>query len=119
MELYTIQLAKWRSCPSDIELIDTTVKSGELIFAPSKDIVNGIKYKGLSEEDYIKEYYRLMRISFKNNKERWLEVLSKDKIAIACYCRKDKFCHRFLLKDIFLKIGLKHHIDIEYSGELK
>ena len=74
MELYTIQIAKWRHCPSDVELIDTTMKSGASFLAPSKEIVYGVKYQGLSEEEYTKAYYQQMRVSYPTYPEKWGRV---------------------------------------------
>ena len=118
MNLYTIQLAKYRKLPDGVELIDTTFKSGNPIFAPSKEIVYGIKYQGMSEQEYTEHYYQQMRQSIQNNTDQWLALFKKESIAIACYCGSDKFCHRFLLKDILLKVAYKRNYPINYLGEI-
>lgn len=54
--------------------LDTTVKTaeqtGDYTWCPSKKIVYGHKYHGMSDEEYITEYYRLMRESYKNNRNK-------------------------------------------------
>lgn len=110
MKFYTIQMSKARKL--DIPLLDVTVKSGRKEFAPTWSLVWGIKNGTLTEEKYTESYYSLMRSSYKQNRKVWDEVLAQDELLVACYCRADKFCHRYLLADIFQELGA------EYLGEL-
>jgi hypothetical protein len=122
IDLFTIQIAKWRLARNrDIVFMDTTVKSGFSIFAPTWDMVMGHKLGQISDEEYKKLYYAKMNASWKNEKERpqWLDVIqSKEPIAIGCYCAPGKFCHRHLLKEIFEKLCAARGIPFFYYGEL-
>ena len=118
MKLYTIQMSSWRKAMNiGVPFLDVTVKSGDKQFAPTWDFL--MKYKTDQDEDaYTEKFIPLMRENFKNNKQYWLDILSKDSLAIGCYCAKGKFCHRKLLVDIFKKICEYYNIEFEYMGEL-
>lgn len=90
---------------------DITYKTNS-IFSPTKELVYAYKYKGMSQEEYTKRYYDLMRRSYINNKEQWQEVLDEPYNVFLCYCKANSFCHRYLLKDILIKLGK------DYQGEL-
>lgn len=118
MRAYTIQMARWkRAAMFGITVLDITVKSGDKVFAPTWDMVNGVKSGILSVEAYTELYTRMMRHSYRHNKKRWLEVLSMDKVAFACFCAEGDFCHRHLLIDFFGKCAKKHGIDFVNCGE--
>lgn len=119
MKIYTLQLAKWRkSLAQGIPYIDTTVKSGDPTFAPSWEIVMAVKKGEISEEEYTETYKQLMRDSYKNNRPKWDEVSSMDKVTVCCYCPEGCFCHRYLLVDMFRAHCKQNSIDFEYCGEL-
>lgn len=121
MIVYTVQMAKWRECKDrGIELIDTTVKSGDPHFSPTWDMVMGIKQGVISEQDYVEQYRLLMQNSYNNHRPHWEALcLREDPVAIACYCRAGKFCHRHLLLG-FLKTICEHHsIPFNYRGEVE
>lgn len=118
IELYTAQISQWRGLKeNNIELIDTTVKSGYKEFAPTWDIVTSVKNNVISEQAYVDVYIELMRESYVKHRNVWLHVLTKPKIAIGCYCKPGIFCHRHVLKDYFLKVAEKHNINLTYMGE--
>lgn len=118
MELYTCQMSKHREAAKrGIPFLDVTVKSGNRQFAPTWDFLMKFK-KDQNEEAHIESFIPLMRENFKENKHYWIDILKQDELVIACYCRKDKFCHRLLLVDIFEKICNHYNIDFEYKGEL-
>ncbi len=120
MEVYTIQLAQWRKCKTlGIPLLDTTAKSGDPVFAPGRGIVNGIKYGGLTEEEYTSEYLKQMRLSYVENPSRWNEVMEMDTVAFACYCGPEKFCHRHLLVDIYRKLCRHRGVPFVLKGEIR
>jgi uncharacterized protein YeaO (DUF488 family) len=87
-------------------------------FAPTWDIVMGHKNGKITDEEYTKKYYELMKISWKNNKDKWLEILHRDEVVLGCYCKSGNFCHRYLLVDIFKKICENLEIPFEYCGEI-
>jgi len=83
------------------------------IFSPTKELVYAIKYRGMSEKEYTEQYYTLMRNSYRNYKKEWNYVLDYNNMFVfLCFCQPNKFCHRFLLKDILVKLGK------EYMGEI-
>lgn len=109
MNFYTAQMRK--NHPTGFNL-DITIKSGDKDFAPTWKLVYDYKNSIIFEEEYTQKYLELMRISYKNNISKWKEILSKDLVIFKCYCKSGKFCHRLILKDIFIKL------DATYLGEL-
>ena len=85
--------------------LDITVKTGKKIFAPTWDMVMGIKHGTMSYEEYTRKYYQLMRKSYKENKNEWNELLNKDEVVLVCFCKPNDFCHRYLLAYILAKLG--------------
>ncbi|MBN22764.1 MAG: hypothetical protein CL678_15875 [Bdellovibrionaceae bacterium] len=119
MQLYTVQLGQWRLVPPDVELVDTTVKSGAKFLAPTWDMVMGVKDGSLTEEQYTVQYYAMMRESYRRNKEQFLALLGKPAVALGCYCKPGDFCHRLLLIDILKRIAIVNDIHFEYVEEIK
>ena len=120
MKLYTIALYNWRKAKkADVPLIDITVKSGDKTFSPTWDLLYRYRDGQCDEQEYVETYYQLMRKSFVQNRARWIELLESDTVAIACYCKPGKFCHRLLLKDILIVLAKHLDIEIEYLGELE
>lgn len=121
MELMTIQIGRWRLARSHkVDMVDTTVKSGDPLFAPTWDMVLGHKNGTVSDEEYTKRYRQRMIESWKQHRPDWEAFLRReDPIAIACYCKPGVFCHRLLLKDIFEELCGKLSIPFRYYGELK
>ena len=115
MLLYTIQIpvAKKLGLGKDSRYLDITVKSGDKAFAPTWKMVMGSKQDRITDEEYTRQYTELMRQSYKTNRECWNEVLNLDEVILACYCKADSFCHRYLLKDMLVKCGA------EYVGEIR
>ena len=105
LRIYTIQIsvAQRLGLTKDSRYLDTTVKSGDKAFAPTWEMVMGVKQGRMTDEKYIQEYYSMMQSSYRNNKQRWDEIISMEEIILACYCRQDFFCHRYLLNDILLQ----------------
>ncbi|MFW5847982.1 MAG: DUF488 family protein [bacterium] len=81
----------------------------QTIFSPTKELELKIKN---NKEEYISRYYELMRNSYINNKKYWDEILNMEHITLLCYCREDSFCHRYLIKDILIKLGAKYYGEI-------
>lgn len=121
MDLFTVQVGRWRLCQKHkAEFVDTTVKSGLKIFAPTWDMVLGYKDGSVSEEEYRKRYRQLMIESWCAHREQWKEFLrSEGYKAISCYCKPGEFCHRLLLVDIFRELCEKLKIPFNYYGELE
>jgi len=81
------------------------VKSGDRAFAPTWKMVLKSKKGLMSEEEYTREYYKMMRNSYVQHRERWEQLLGQEEVVLVCFCGKDKFCHRHLLKDILVTLG--------------
>lgn len=84
--------------------LDITVKSGDKAFAPTWKIVMDYKNYKISKEEYTDKYYQLMRKSYNENRDRWNDLLNQEEVVLTCFCREG-FCHRYLLKDILVKLG--------------
>lgn len=119
MKLFTIQLASWRKAQAlSVPFYDVTVKSGDKLFAPSWGLLRAYKDKAVTEEEYTIRFLDEMRVSYKNNKQHWVDFLSQDSVAIACFCGKGGFCHRYILVDIFEKVCNNLRIEFNYEGEM-
>ena len=119
MVIYTLQLAKWRVARDQgIELIDITVKSGEVAFAPTWEMVLGIKQGTLSEAEYRKQYIALMRESYHAHTASWEALMGKEAFALGCYCREGHFCHRHILKEMLLWLAHQRHLPCSDGGEI-
>ena len=94
--------------------LDITVKGGDPIgrvFAPTWDMVNGIKKGTLSEAEYEKMYWAMMAESRNHHPGTWQQVWEMSEVTFVCFCPKNAFCHRNVLKDIFVAMGC------QYGGE--
>lgn len=124
MDLFTIQVGRWRLARNrDIVFMDTTVKSGNSLFAPTWDMVLSHKAGTMSDEEYTKAYYDRLNASWKTKHAEWVAFLhSTDPTALGCYCRSDRaygtFCHRYLLVDVLKKLCEREGIPFAYYGEL-
>jgi uncharacterized protein YeaO (DUF488 family) len=108
--LFTVQMAYIHRLPPYVEIIDITTKSAKApwdIFAPTWDMVNGLKEGKITEDLFVKQYISLMRCRYKQNQKTFKEIINKSlkaNIALACYCPADAFCHRKILASILAKI---------------
>jgi hypothetical protein len=124
LDVFTIQTARWRLARNrDITVLDTTVKTGTSIFAPTWNMVMGIKNGDLTWDEYTKHYWERMNASWKSkDRSIWIATLKEtEPLAIACFCRYEGLethCHRFLLKDLFEKLCAREGIPFLYYGEL-
>jgi len=120
LKIYTIQVSVARSLKltKDPRYLDITVKSGDKAFAPTWKMVMGTREGRISQEEYTRQYYDLMRQSYRQNKGRWDEILAADEVILACYCRADSFCHRYLLKDMLVKLGAVYVREIETRRDI-
>ena len=118
MKIYTAHIRDYKKAETlGITFVDITVKSGDKMFAPTWDFL--MEYKNdHDEEKYISKFIPLMRRSYSENKQHWLDFLSQEEVAIACYCGKGGFCHRYLLVDIFEKICIYEGIELVRGGDL-
>lgn len=126
MEIYTMQLSKWRLAKKqDIQIIDCTLKSGvhhcgERWLAPTKNLLWAYKEGTIGKEQYEKEYLSIMRERYIRDKQWFIDFCNtKDPLAIACYCKGGGFCHRYLLIKILDQICSHYNIPYTYKGELE
>ena len=119
MELYTSQLSQWRSVKAlNIPYIDTTIKSGLTYFSPTWEMVSNYKKGLLSEQEYTLRYFRLMTQSQINIPKAWKKLFNYDQLCIMCYCQRETFCHRHLLKNIIKDYAEVHEFAFQYRGEI-
>lgn len=77
--------------------IDITVKGNSKEwkpFAPTWNMVMGVKNGALSEQGYVEQYLRLID---KVPHVTWDAILKYDYVVFICFCPKDAFCHRNIL----------------------
>ena len=120
LRIYTIQIAVAKSLKltKDSRYLDVTVKSGDKAFAPTWKMVMGAREGKISQEEYTRQYYDLMRQSYRQNRGRWDEVLAMNEVILACYCRAGSFCHRYLLKDMLMKRGAVYIREIKTQRDI-
>lgn len=92
--------------------LDITVKTGNKAFAPTWDIVMGLKQGQITEAEYEARYRELMRASWRRNRAEWQRLLARDRVVLVCFCPPGAFCHRVLLAGYLEKCGAT------YCGEL-
>lgn len=127
MKLYTSRITN-----NDPAALNITIKSASSAIgrylAPTKSMVYGykagqgdarfIRYSPLSDAEYTKRYYELLRPRYKNSPELFHELLRRDKVILCCYCATGSFCHRHLAADILCSIGNSIDISVKLCGEL-
>lgn len=121
LDIYTGQIAKSKAYRSSgLRVIDTTVKSGDKVFAPTWQIVLDVKKGAITPEEYTVVYHRMMQESYANNNQHWRNLLlSKEPVVICCYCAAGKFCHRHLLIEYLLKAAINFNIGVNFKGEFQ
>lgn len=118
MDVWTIQLSKGKAAQkTGLIVLNTTVKNGDLTFAPSWEMVLDVKSGKITPEQYTLRYYEMMRISCRCNWPRWEEVCLMPVVAIGCFCTEGKFCHRHLLAAMFERVCEKRGIPFQLLGE--
>lgn len=120
VEFFTIQMHRFRLLSgTNILFKDVTWKSGDRIFAPTAEILFPYKNGNISEKEYTRAFNRITHQRFVNDPLPWIRLLQEGRVALACYCRAGKFCHRCLLIDIFRSICNRYQIRFYYGGEIE
>jgi len=96
---------------------DVTVKTGDPAFAPSWDMVMKYKRGKISEEGYTVLYRNLMRRSYRDHYQAWMDLIHLDEVTLVCYCKGGTFCHRYLLVDLLEKVCRHHGVPFMAMGE--
>lgn len=115
MEVYTYQLSRVHKVKDfGIPYLNTSIKSGDWMLAPTWELLSAYKYHGLSDEEYTIEYNKLLESRLLEYPEYFQDLFNIEILAVGCYCTPGKFCHRHLL----VKFILKHTESIN-RGEIK
>lgn len=116
--IYTSQFRY--SGPGRVDITFKTVDPFGKVFAPTKEMVYGYKYKGMSELVYSDMYDALLRsraIGWAADSFNSLAQVAADEtkyVVLVCYCPPHAFCHRLLLMEFMAR-----HFGVPYHGELK
>jgi len=120
MNLYTIAIPQWRKAKAEgIELFDITVKSGFEPFAPYKDVLYAYKRGEVTDDQYTEIYLTKLTERLRAVPEDFQGFLERPgPIAVACYCKAGKFCHRHLFVDFIREVADDNGYTIYYLGEI-
>jgi hypothetical protein len=68
---------------------------------------------------YRARYEEAMRVSFKNHRPAWNELLARDRVVLVCFCADRNRCHRGVLAELLAKCGATDlgEIEITTQGE--
>lgn len=104
--------------------LDITIKGNDpagRLYAPTWDMVKGIKDGTMSEESYTAEYYALLIERWRTGAKEMLKLIEivngtatmpERDITLVCFCPAYSFCHRYLLANF-----LHHNWKVGYGGE--
>lgn len=111
LDVFTIQMSKWRKLPNSIKLISTVAKDKHF-FSPEWKIVDDSKNGKITPSEYEEFYFQSLINKLKKDKSALIKSIKQDSenfnysLAYSCYCPVGKFCHRHLIIK-FLKIYFK------------
>ncbi len=91
---------------------DITVKGKHPMghyFAPTWDIVKGVKDGTIQEQEYIDRYIKILQNA---PTKAWNWLLSEETRTFVCFCPRENFCHRNILTNYIMHI-LR---DVKYMG---
>lgn len=118
-QIWTLQISRARKVADrEIHLLDTTVKSGNRLFAPSWEMVMGHKEGTISDAEYTATYLARMAKSRLEHPAGWATLLDHTKVAVMCYCTPGKFCHRHLFVPIMKQYLEDQGHTVQLMGEL-
>lgn len=86
----------WRGI--DTLFLDTTLMSGDPVFAPTGNILWPYKRGEINEDQYTQGFYRVIKQRIEEDYKPWHWLINQESVCLACYCAHGKFCHRHLLK---------------------
>lgn len=83
--------------------VDITVANAKgfaRFFAPTWDMVLGVKHGRMSPEEYTRRYLKILRANRNKEAWKWLRDQAVDgTLTFLCFCRDGEFCHTYLLID--------------------
>lgn len=106
---------------SGVDGLDITVKSGKgigKVFAPTWDMVMGVKQGRITEAEYTERFLNLLRERYRQDEGAFIEVLKREQVVLMCYCRAGAFCHRHLVVDVLEKVAKSKGLPFERGGEV-
>lgn len=103
---------------SGTDRLDITVKSSDGVFAPSWELVHGIKERRITPEQYTERYLALLRTSYRQKHQKWEDLLQQSRVTLVCFCSHGMFCHRLILADVLTKLGAVYMGEVNRSGQL-
>lgn len=99
-------------------MFDTTVRSGHRFVAPTWDMVLGHKSGAITDQEYTFEYILMMEKSVRDHRELWMDLIHRENLVLACYCKSGRFCHRHLLKNIIKQLCDENDLVFVDKGEI-
>lgn len=118
LEVFTNRIAdrhKWKD--TDVLFYDITLKSGDLVFAPTPELLWPYKQGIINDQEYVDVFNRLTRTRFRKDPDPWYWLINQRRICLACYCTHGKFCHRHLVKGMLHKLCAREGIIFIDGGE--
>lgn len=91
-KLHTVYTAQYRYSGPD--RVDITVKGQHPTwrhFAPTWDMVMGVKKGSITEDEYIRRYLIILDAI---PQQIWGILLQMETITFVCFCKEHNFCHR-------------------------
>lgn len=101
--------------------LDITVKSGKGIgklFAPTWDMVMGVKQRRITVAEYTERFLNLLRERYRQDEAAFIDVLKWEQVVLLCYCRPGEFCHRHLVVNVLEKVAKAKGLPFERGGEV-
>lgn len=119
INLWTMQMGKWRQAQAyEIKLVDITVKSGLVIFAPTWEVLMQYKRGEMQPPQYAEIYLSRMQASLRFYPEKWKRLQAYPKMALTCYCKAGEFCHRYLFSQMAEAYLTRAGFEVCPKGEL-
>lgn len=119
LNVFTGRVSDWRRWQNtDVLFLDVTLMTGDLVFAPTGDILWPYKRGEISDQEYTEQYDRLILNRIRNNEGPWRWLLDQEAVCLSCYCQHGKFCHRHLLKRPVRYMCELHDVTFIDQGEI-
>jgi uncharacterized protein YeaO (DUF488 family) len=67
------------------------------LFAPTWEMVMGVKNGTMSQEEYTRRYVAILSKALTENNINVLSQKFPNSITLVCFCSKGAFCHRVML----------------------
>lgn len=118
MKVYTTNVQLYdQFTDTDITFINATIKSGYPWLAPDWSFLMDYKNGSISQEEYRDLFAKKIIASWRDHKQQWQDLVKLDTVALGCYCKKNEFCHRYILVEYLRLYCVSRGIDFEYLGE--